>query len=91
MGMKKGSSLMETRRRNRIFIKDTIYIDCIAKYFETLEPGASFRLLRKYLYETCGETASERIIATGTRGSALDALCNAHGYRFLESWGGSLC
>lgn len=27
----------------------SIYIDCIAKNFETLEPGSSFRILRKYM------------------------------------------
>ena len=33
----------------------SVYIDCIAKNFETLEPGASFRILRKYLEDTYGE------------------------------------
>ena len=46
-----------------------IYIDCIAKNFETLEPGSSFRILRKYMYDTYGsQEAARRIIATGTRG-----------------------
>lgn len=27
----------------------SIYIDCIAKNFETLEPGSTFRILRKYM------------------------------------------
>ena len=35
----------------------SVYIDCIAKNFETLEPGASFRILRKFLYEKYGEDA----------------------------------
>ena len=29
----------------------SIYIDCIAKNFETLEPGSSFRILRKYMQD----------------------------------------
>lgn len=62
----------------------SVYINCIAKNFETLEPGSSFRILRKYLYEKYGEQAHERIIATGTRGSSLDLLCQAHGYTFLD-------
>ena len=33
----------------------SIYIDCIAKNFETLEPGSSFRILRKYMEKTYGE------------------------------------
>lgn len=62
----------------------SVYIDCIAKNFETLEPGASFRILRKYLYEKYGEEASKRIIATGTKGSSLEQICKDKGYRFLE-------
>lgn len=27
----------------------SVYIDCIAKNFETLEPGSSFRILREYM------------------------------------------
>ena len=62
-----------------------IYIDCIAKNFETLEPGASFRVLRKYMYDAYGsQEASKRIIATGTRGSLLEHLCGEHGYTFLD-------
>ena len=63
----------------------SVYIDCIAKNFETLEPGAAFRVLRKWLYQTYGaEEAPKRILATGTKGSALEALCSEHGYAFLE-------
>lgn len=58
-------------------------IDCIAKNFETLEPGASFRVLRKVLKEKYGDKASERIIATGTPGSSLEQLCTEQGYTFL--------
>ena len=62
-----------------------IWINCIAKNFETLEPGSSFRILRKYMYEAYGSTeAAQRIIATGTRGSLLEGLCHEHGYTFLE-------
>lgn len=62
-----------------------IYIDCIAKNFETLEPGSSFRILRKYMYDTYGsQEAARRIIATGTRGSLLEQICREHGYTFLD-------
>ena len=62
----------------------SVYIDCIAKNFETLEPGSSFRVLRKYMEKTYGEEAHKRIIATGTVGSSLDQLCTKYGYTFLE-------
>lgn len=62
----------------------SVYMDCIAKNFETLEPGASFRILRNWLYERYGERAAERIIATGTKGSRLEKICTEKGYTFLE-------
>lgn len=62
----------------------SVYINCIAKNFETLEPGASFRILRQYLFQKYGEDARRRIICTGTKGSSLETLCGEQGYRFLE-------
>ncbi len=62
----------------------SIYVNCIAKNFETLEPGAAFRVLRKYLQERYGNKAPDRIIATGTVGSSLEKLCMDNGYAFLE-------
>ena len=32
----------------------SVYIDCIAKNFETLEPGSSFRILREYMESEYG-------------------------------------
>ena len=61
----------------------SFFIDCIAKNFETLEPGASFRLLRRMLYQRYGTDAARRIMATGTPGSALDKLCRENGYAFV--------
>ena len=62
----------------------SIYIDCIAKNFETLEPGIAFRVLRQYLEKRYGEAeAARRIFATGTPGSTLHQLCRDHGYTFL--------
>ena len=63
----------------------SIYIDCIAKNFETLEPGIAFRMLRHYLEKRYGEAeAARRIFATGTPDSTLHQLCRDHGYTFLE-------
>lgn len=62
----------------------SVYIDCIAKNFETLEPGIAFRVLRQYLEKRYGpEDAAKRIFATGTPGSTLEALCRDNGYTFL--------
>ncbi len=61
-----------------------VYINCIAKNFETLEPGVSFRILRQYLVNRYGkEEAAKRIICTGTNGSSLDKLCRDNGYAFV--------
>lgn len=60
-----------------------VYINVIAKNFETLEPGLSFRILRDYLRKTYGEAYAEHVICTGTRGSHFHDLANVHGYRFL--------
>lgn len=59
-------------------------VDCIAKNFETLEPGASFRVLRRELAARYSpEEAADRIICTGTYGSSLEDLCKAEGYTFV--------
>ncbi len=61
-----------------------VVIDCIAKNFETLEPGSSFRLLRQYLTKRYGkQEAAQRIVCTGTIGSTLEQLCRDEGYRFV--------
>lgn len=61
-----------------------VVIDCVAKNFETLEPGSSFRLLRQYLVRRYGtEEAARRIVCTGTIGSPLEELCRAEGYTFV--------
>ena len=61
----------------------SVFIHIIAKNFATLEPGAAFRVIRKKLYDTYGEDAARRVIATGTPGSSLHRLCQAHGWAFL--------
>lgn len=59
-------------------------IDCIAKNFETLEPGSSFRILRKALAARyTPEQAAARVICTGTYGSSLEQLCTDNGYTFV--------
>lgn len=59
-------------------------IDCIAKNFETLEPGSSFRILREAMAKKYApEEAAKRTICTGTFGSSLEKLCEAEGYTFV--------
>ena len=60
-----------------------VYIDVIAKNFETLEPGIGFRALRAWLRKEYGEAYAAHVIVTGTPGQSLEALANAEGYRFL--------
>lgn len=62
----------------------SVFINIIAKNFETLEPGAAFRVLRSQLYRRYGDNAAQRIIATGTSGSRLHRLCMEHGWDFYE-------
>lgn len=59
-------------------------IDCIAKNFETLEPGSSFRILREAMAKKySSEEAAKRTICTGTFGSSLEKLCETEGYTFV--------
>lgn len=62
----------------------SVFINIIAKNFETLEPGAAFRVLRSELYRRYGDEAAQRIIATGTRGSRLHRLSAEHGWDFYD-------
>ena len=61
----------------------SIYIDVIAKNFETLEPGIAFRALRDYMRQAYGDEYADRVICTGTQGSHLEELAHKHGYKFL--------
>ena len=59
-------------------------IDVIAKNFETLEPGSSFRILREAMAKKyTPEEAARRTVCTGTYGSSLEKLCRDEGYTFV--------
>ncbi len=62
----------------------SVYLNCIAKNFETLEPGYAFRVFRQFLEEKYGKQAHERIFITGSKGSTLEALGEKEGYTFFE-------
>lgn len=61
-----------------------VYIECIAKNFETLEPGATFRVLRQELLKQYGAEAHCHILACGTEGSLFADLCRQEGYDFFS-------
>lgn len=63
----------------------SVYIDVIAKNFETLEPGSHFRILRQWMGSRYGrEEMARRIIVTGTKGSRLEEIAKENGYLFLQ-------
>ncbi len=66
-------------------IKDkSVYINVIAKNFETLEPGSHFRVLRKAMEQRyTPEEMARRVILTGTVGSRLEEIADENGYLFL--------
>lgn len=63
----------------------SVYIDVIAKNFETLEPGSHFRILRQWMKKRYSkEEMAKRIIVTGTTGSRLEEIAKENGYLFLQ-------
>lgn len=62
----------------------SVYIDVIAKNFETLEPGSHFRILRQWMKKRYSkEEMAKRVIVTGTYGSRLEEIAKENGYLFL--------
>lgn len=63
--------------------KKSIYINCIAKNFETLEPGLGFRIMREYLKKRYGSSYSSRIIVTFTENTPSWKMAEGEGYTLL--------
>lgn len=62
----------------------SVYLNVIAKNFQTLEPGSHFRLLYQWLLKHYSvEEAAKRVIVTGTPGSALHQLAEEQRFTFL--------
>ncbi|NLE70292.1 MAG: glucose-6-phosphate isomerase [Clostridiales bacterium] len=60
------------------------YMQVIAKNFETLEPGATWRVLRQEMQKRFGrEAAARQTILTGTLSSRLHEMAKEQGMRFL--------
>lgn len=62
----------------------SVFLNIVAKNFATLEPGATFRVLRKWMRERYGSQAASRILATGPRGSLLHRLSEENGWDFFD-------
>ena len=63
----------------------SVYINVIAKNFETLEPGSHFRVLRRWMSERyTPEEMARRVVLTGTYGSRLEEIAKENGYLFLS-------
>lgn len=77
-------SAVEMNRLLKKLQGKSFYLNIVAKNFETLEPGAAFRILRVELKKRYGEDYAERIFATGTAGGHLEKLCREKNWRFLE-------
>lgn len=60
-------------------------VNVIAKDFNTLEPGAAFRVLREAMREKYGTGYASRIVLTGSRGPGqLHELAGEYGFPFLD-------
>lgn len=74
-----------TNKMLRRLENKSVYIDVIAKNFETLEPGVHFRVLRKFMEKRYSkEQMKERVILTGTYGSRLEEIARENGYTFFS-------
>ena len=63
----------------------SVYIDVIAKNFETLEPGSHYRVLRAAMAKRYSkEEMAKRVILTGTVGSRLEEIAKENGCTFLH-------
>lgn len=63
--------------------KKNVYIDVIAKNFETLEPGIAFRALRDFLRSRYGSDYSSHVIVTFTENTKSWKMAREEGYTLL--------
>ncbi len=63
----------------------SVYVNIIAKDFNTLEPGIAFRMLRNFMKSEYGKGYKKRIILTGSEGEGqLAEIAKAEDMRFLH-------
>ena len=63
--------------------KKNIWVDCIAKNFETLEPGIAFRVIRDVLRERYKEDYASHVIVTFTEDTKSWKMAQEKGYNLL--------
>ena len=63
--------------------KKNVYVDCIAKNFETLEPGISFRVMREFLRKKYGDSYYDHVIVTFTENTPSWRMAEEKGYKIL--------
>lgn len=63
--------------------KKNVYVDCIAKNFETLEPGIAFRVMRDFLRKRYGDDYSSHVIVTFTENTPSWKMAEEKGYSIL--------
>ncbi len=77
-------SASQIRKELEKLEKRSVYIQVIAKNFETLEPGSHYRLLRSWMKERYSpEEFSRRFVLTGTTGTRMHEIAQEHGHLFL--------
>lgn len=82
-----GDTLSAAKLKDILHIieNEEVVLDIIAKDFNTLEPGITFRMLRTAIQEKYGDKYNQRVIVTGSYGPGqLYELAQKHGYTFLE-------
>lgn len=81
-----GDSLSERSLEEALSLvrQHSVVLNVIAKDFNTLEPGITFRILRDALKRKYGSSYTTRIVATGSSGAGqLHPLCERWGWSFL--------
>ncbi len=81
-----GDTLSATRLADALEVVEnkSVVLNVIAKDFNTVEPGITFRMLRNAMQAKYGFAYAERIIVTGSKGSGqLYELAVEHGYHYL--------
>lgn len=65
--------------------KKSVYVNVIAKDFNTVEPGVAFRIFRDYLGRRYADGWKKHVILTGSRGPGqLFPLADEHGFDFFD-------
>ncbi len=82
-----GDTLSASSMRDALDVvsSGSVVLNVIAKDFNTVEPGVTFRVLREAMVRRYGAEYAGRIVVTGSHGPGqLCELADRHGYHFLE-------